>query len=184
VNFWQTPLIRLRAVEPGDAVHYLLWAEDSLRARALEHVWPPASLPKVEEWVADRSRQAFDNADYSFVIENSARQVVGAISTQQCDPRAGTLSYALDIAADHRRKGYAIAAIRLVLRYYFNECRYQKATVSVHSGNEPSIALHRKLGFVREGCHRRMIFTDGAFQDALWFGQTVEEFNLQDPLQA
>ena len=60
--------------------------------------------------------------------------------------------------------------------YYFDELRYQKVTVNVHSHNEASILLHQKLGFIKEGTHRRMGYTKGGYFDVIWFGMTVEEF--------
>jgi RimJ/RimL family protein N-acetyltransferase len=38
------------------------------------------------------------------------------------------------------------------------------------------IRLHERLGFRREGCLRRMIYTDGQYFDDLIFGLTAEEF--------
>jgi RimJ/RimL family protein N-acetyltransferase len=63
------------------------------------------------------------------------------------------------------------------LKYYFEELRYQKVTVPVHGDNDPSIMLHEKLGFRREGTHRRMIYSRGRYIDVLWFGMTNEEFH-------
>jgi hypothetical protein len=39
-----------------------------------------------------------------------------------------------------------------------------------------AIGLHEKLGFQKEGCLRRMIFTQGGYVDNVWYGMTVEEF--------
>jgi len=66
-----------------------------------------------------------------------------------------------------------------VLRYYFEELRYQKVTVSVYSFNEESIALHKRLGFKQEGCLRRMIYTRGQYFDRLLFGLTADEFAVR-----
>jgi len=181
LNFWQTPLVRLRAFTTEDAEVSFLWSLDSQRARDLEHVWPPASREQVEQWVARKARQAFQNGDFDMVIENATGTAVGAISSHRCDLRAGTFSYAIDIAHEHRRRGYACDAIRLLLRFYFNECRYQKVAVSVHADNVASMALHEKLGFVLEGRLRRMVYTGGRFQDEVWFGQTAEEFAARYP---
>jgi len=110
------------------------------------------------------------------VIENTQGVLVGSISTHDCNARAGTFSYGINIVAEHQKQGYAHAAIKLVLRYYFDELRYQKATVSVHSYNLASIALHEKLGFQREGTLRRMVFNRGKHFDVHWFGVTLEEW--------
>ena len=168
--------MRLRPFCGDDIEVAWLWSMDSGRARDLEHVWPPASREQVAQWVAGKTRQSFENGDVDLVIETAAGVQVGAISTHRCDLRTGTFSYAIDIAHGHRRRGYATEAIRLLLGFYFNECRYQKVTVSLHAENLASVALHERLGFVLEGRLRRMVYTGGRFQDELWFGQTAEEF--------
>jgi RimJ/RimL family protein N-acetyltransferase len=101
---------------------------------------------------------------------------VGSIDTHHCNPRTGTFSYGIDIIPGQQRNGYAREAILLVLKYYFEELRYQKATVPVHGDNEASMRLHEKMGFQKEGVHRRMIFTRGQYYDELWYGMTAEEF--------
>jgi RimJ/RimL family protein N-acetyltransferase len=83
---------------------------------------------------------------------------------------------AIDIAPEHRRKGYASEVILLVLKYYFEELRYQKVTVSIHSYNEASLKLHKHLGFIEEGRLRRMVYTRGQYFDTIWVGMRVEEF--------
>lgn len=108
--------------------------------------------------------------------ENQQGEAVGYIGTQACIPRTGTFSYGIQIASEHQRQGYASAAIRVVLTYFFEELRYQKATIWVHSYNEGSIRLHERLGFTKEGVHRRMAYTGGRHYDVIWFGMTVEEF--------
>ncbi len=62
------------------------------------------------------------------------------------------------------------------LRYFFDELRYQKATVTVYSFNVASIRLHEKLGFQREGQIRRTVYTRGQYFDELFYGMTCEEF--------
>ena len=80
------------------------------------------------------------------------------------------------LGEQYRRQGYASEAITLLLRYFFQELRYQKVTAHVYSFNEPSIKLHEKLGFQQEGRLRRMVYTNGQFFDEVLFGMTAEEF--------
>jgi RimJ/RimL family protein N-acetyltransferase len=178
-DFWHSGTIRLRAIEPSDADHFRRWNEDSERARHLDFLWPPTSHAAVETWTAEMSQKRLEDGAFHWVIENEAGEAVGSIATHHCDARNGTYQYAVAIAADRRRKGYASAAIRLVLRYYFQELRYQKVTVSVHADNAASIAFHERLGFQLEGRHRRMHFSGGLHVDVLWFGMTAEEFTGQ-----
>ncbi len=179
VNFWQTGQIRLRAIEPADAEHFIRWNLDSERARNLDFVWPPQSSASVQVWVEEKSRQKMENGAFHWLILDKNDAPVGSISTHDCDPRNGTFSYGIDIAPEARGKGYARAAIRLVLKYYFGELRYQKVTVPIHADNPASVKLHEKLGFQREGTLRRMFFTQGKFVDVYWYGMTSEEFGLE-----
>lgn len=177
MNFWQGEKIRLRAIEPSDVEHFTRWNLDSERARHLDFVWPPQSNTSLQAWAEEQSRRKMENDRFHWIIENTDSVPVGSISTHNCNPRDGTFSYGIDIASEHQRKGYAAEAIRLVLKYYFEELRYQKVTVPVHSDNEPSIQLHQTLGFQHEGTQRRMMYTQGRFVDVHWFGLTVEEFH-------
>ncbi len=176
MNYWQTPLLCLRAVEPDDANHFHRWNQDSERASHLDFVWPPTSFEATKRWTAETSIKPFEGRDYHWVIVNQDKTPVGAISTHNCQTRNGVFHLAFDIEAAHRRQGYASAAVKCVLRYYFNELRYQKVTCVVYDFNAASLALHKHLGFVQEGRLRRMVYRNGHFHDKIIFGMTFEEF--------
>ena len=176
MNFWQGKKVRLRAIEPADAESFIRWNLDSERAHHLDFVWPPTSEASVRAWAEVESKRKLEHDTFRWIIENQDGEPVGGIDTHHCSPRDGTFSYGIDVAPEHQRQGYASEAIRIVLRYYFRELRYQKVTVPVHSDNPASIRLHESLGFQREGTLRRMFFTQGHFVDEIWFGMTMEEF--------
>lgn len=175
-NYWEGTKIRLRAVEARDAAaHYRFNQSDEYGL--LDQIYPPGSLAGVEQWAVKKSLEGFENDAYSFQMEAiGSGDLVGGIATHHCDPRTGVLSYGLHVLEEHRGHGYASEAICLVLRYYFQERRYQKANVGVFAINEPSRRLHEALGFQLEGTIRRSVFTRGEFCDMLEFGMTVEEF--------
>ncbi len=178
-NYWQGSLVRLRAVEPADGEAHFLWNHDTDTNRGLDRVRFPQSCEAARRW-AERAATREPSGDaFHFEIENLSGELVGAIATHNCDPRNGTFAYGLSVWREYRRRGYASQAVALVLRYYFQELRYQKVTVHVYAFNEPSIHLHERLGFEREGRLRRMEYTDGQFHDVLIFGLTAEEFVRQ-----
>ncbi len=180
-NYWQTEKIRLRAVEPEDAPAFYEWNLDSEQARALDFVWPPSSMASVRAWTLEQSTRKLEDDRFVWVIETRQGVAVGAIDTHHCERRTGTFRYGIVIGRPHRKRGYASAAIQLVLRYYFEELRYQKVTVDVHSYNTSSIDLHEQLGFTLEGTLRRMGYTRGAYFDIHWYGMTAEEFLARAP---
>ena len=175
-NMWQGKKVRLRAIEPADADRLFEWNQDTDMTRSLYRVPFPQSKEANLRWVQETSARGPQNDNYFWVIENLAGEMVGTLSTHSCEPRNGSFKYGLAILDEHKRAGYASEAIRLMLRYYFGELRYQKVVAEVYGFNEDSISFHESMGFVLEGRLRQMIYTGGAYHDMLMFGMTSEEF--------
>jgi len=176
MNFWQGRLVRLRGVEPSDAETLARWNLDSEMARELDFIWPPVSLAQIKKDLEERSLKRLEDDAFFWVIEDAAGSAIGQISTHNCERRVGIFQYGLSVAREHRRRGYATEAAQIILKYYFEELRYQKCLVSIHSNNTASVALHEKLGFVCEGTLRRMVYTGGRFFDAYHYGLLKEEW--------
>ena len=176
MNTWEGKLVRLRALEPEDwEIHYE-WNKDSEMSKSLDYVWFPQSRAAVKKWAEETASQKVSNDQPDFVIETLDGEYAGFMGIHGVDKRVGTFKYGIAILPQHQRKGYASEAIKLVLRHYFNELRYQKVTAHVFSFNTASIQLHERLGFQLEGTLRRMVYTDGQHHDELIFGMTDDEF--------
>jgi RimJ/RimL family protein N-acetyltransferase len=176
-SIWRGERIRLRAIEPDDWETYHAWNFDDELTRNLWYPPLPQSREAGRRWAEAAAVAQHDGDDFRFAIESLATgRVVGDLTTQRCDRRVGTFTYGIGIKDGERRRGYAAEAIRLVLRYYFEELRYQKAWVGVHDFNDASRLLHERLGFRQEGRQRRMVYTRGRYFDLLLFGLTAEEF--------
>lgn len=176
-NLFQGRLVRLRAVEASDwEVHYQ-WNFDSDDARRSYEIPFPSSRESVRAWAERETRKIGENDEFRFQIETLEGVFVGTLNTHTVERRNGTFRYGVSILPEHRQKGYASEAVRLVMRYYFHERRYQKVNAEVYGFNEPSIRLHERMGFVLEGRLRRVIYSGGEFYDALVFGMTREEFD-------
>jgi RimJ/RimL family protein N-acetyltransferase len=176
-NYWQGKLVRLRGLEPADAEHLIRWNRDSEMGERMDFVWPPVSDASERARVAqDALRHALKDDAFDWVIADLDGEPVGTIDTHNCKPHWGTFGYAVYVAPEHRCRGYAREAIQIVLRYYFHELRYQKVNIKVYANNSPSLTLHEKLGFVREGTLRRSLFQHGEYVDVALYGMTREEF--------
>jgi RimJ/RimL family protein N-acetyltransferase len=175
--FWQTNRIRLRQSEPEDWETIYLWNMDTQVMRDVNEVLFPESKARVKELIEKMAKKKPENDQHFMVIElRESGQFIGVINSHHCEPRVGEFMYGISIRREHQRKGYASEAIILLLRYFFDELRYQKCTVDVHGWNEASVKLHEKLGFVREGQVRRSLFTEGKHYDRYIYGMTIEEF--------
>jgi RimJ/RimL family protein N-acetyltransferase len=179
MNFWQNTHVKLRAVEPSDAEFFFEWNQDGEMTSQIDWLWPPISLESARRWAEEEARRRPSDDALFLVIENREGERVGMISTHQCERRTGTFRYGIAVRRERQRRGYASAAILLVLRYFFEELRYQKVTVTIHANNPASIRLHERLGFQLEGRLRRMVFSGGQLWDELYMGMTVEEFRAR-----
>lgn len=176
-NIWQGEKVRLRAMEPADWTVFHSNDEDTEAARLCYEIPFPRSKVGSAKWAEGVATTPPQDDRYVLVIVNNDGDVVGNLNTFECNRRYGTFKYGIAIMRSHWRKGYASEAIRLLLRYFFGELRYQKATVHVYDFNQASIQLHKKLGFQVEGRLRRMIFTGGQHHDDIVLGLTSDEFD-------
>lgn len=175
-NYWEGERIRLRAVEPEDQAFFHSFDEDSEASLLISRIPFPRSKAADRRSLEKVMLEESENDEHFFAIELKEHGAIGVISTHACNKRMGTFRYGIGIGREHWGKGYAKEAIRILLRYYFEELRYQKVTVNIYAFNERSIKLHESLGFQHEGRLRRMIYTGGQFHDELYMGMTREEF--------
>lgn len=181
-RYWTGELIRLRSIDQKDidaraAADPASGEFDSDLDRLEDVIHFPRSPAQAAASWQHMAQQDGQNDAFFWVIETTAGETVGHINTFACAPRHGAFQYALGIVRPYWGRGYGQEAVRLVLRYYFHELRYQKANVHVYAFNERSLRFHERLGFTVEGRLRRMIFTGGRHYDEIWLGMTREEFD-------
>jgi RimJ/RimL family protein N-acetyltransferase len=181
--FWQDDRVRLRAVRPGDADHHLYNRYDTSARLLLDAMveLPPTEAEAqrfVEEWVD------FNNASsrLMFSIETLDGEYVGGLNLNSIDERNGTFSIGIQIDRDHRGRGYGTAAMRILLRYAFLQRRLHKFNDGVMEGNDASARMMEKLGCVREGVRREVVFANGRYHDEILYGMTESEFLAANPL--
>jgi RimJ/RimL family protein N-acetyltransferase len=175
-SFWQGERVRLRGIEPEDAEIFHQWNYDAEMGRSTDFLWPTTSLTGTRGWAQKMATQEFKDDLITSAIEDLQGNLVGSINSHSTNRRTGTFGYGVAIGTEYRGRGYASEAVTLLLRYFFEELRYQKVTTTVYAFNAASIRLHEKLGFQLEGRLRRMVYTKGQYFDELFFGMTSEEF--------
>jgi len=171
VSYWTGQNLTLRAIQPEDIIIFEFLDDEILRN--MDSIHFPRSANKMSEWVEEQSEE---DDEFRFVAVDRDNNIVGLIETFDCDLKNGIFDYYLAVFEPYRGKGYAKEMILMVLRFFFSERAYQKVNTTVYSFNEPSIRLHEKLGFMKEGQLRKIIFTKGAYYDGICYGMTREEF--------
>src|SRR3712207_6774945 len=123
--YFEGKLVRLRAVELLDSETFAMWERDSEGARHGYFIPFPRSSEGSRRWAEQLATQGPTNDVFRWVVENHDGEMVGTIGSHSTEPRIGAFSYGLAVAREHQRKGYASDAVILVLRYFFEELRYQ-----------------------------------------------------------
>ena len=179
-QFWNGNNIRLRAVKESDLENYFLKTndEDSESIRNSDRMIFPVGDAARAERVGQLARQNPYDEAYTLIIENNEGIPVGNINTHSCNKTNGVFKYGIGILGQYRGRGYASEAIKILLRYYFEELDYKKVEVNIYEFNEASLVLHEKLGFVKEGILRSNHFAKGRRWDTYCFGMLREEFTF------
>jgi len=181
-NIWQGEKVKLRPVEVGDIDSYFTLDEnsDTDLQRMGGIIGFPITKGKIKEKLEKVINKEPENDEYMWIIEDNEGNIVGDINTYTCNRRNGTFKYGIGLRKQYWGMGYAAEAVKIILRYYFRELRYQKVTPYIYSFNRNSAKLHEKLGFKEEGRLRRMLYTNGEYHDEIYFGMTKEEFDQID----
>lgn len=77
---------------------------------------------------------------------------------------------------DDRRQGYGTEALRLLLRYAFDELNLHRLTITVFEYNTAALSFFEKAGFVVEVRRRQALQRDGKRWDWLHLGLLREEW--------
>lgn len=173
--YWQNDKVRLRAMYLEDDNYAERLDSEAWAMASQEMTLPPVKKEKREtdaETVQDGNRLFFS-------IENLEGDYIGHIQLVDINERHGTFELGISIWRNYRNKGYAKAAVKILLEYAFNEKRLNKCDVDCIDCNNASILLWKSLGFHQEGVVREEFFFNGAFHDRLLFGLTAYEYNLK-----
>lgn len=179
---WVGDLVRLRGVEPEDWEAFHRFDDNTDDMRRADRIHPPRSAAAQREWAQQTAVRKPEDDKLLLAVESLADGVVaGMVTTSEIDRRAGRFMYGVAIGTEHKGRGYATEAVRLLLNFMFGERRFHKCEASVWAFNDASIALHRKLGFTEEGRLRDHEFFAGRHHDVVLFGMTAAEFAARHP---
>jgi RimJ/RimL family protein N-acetyltransferase len=177
-DMWQGLKIRLRAPVPDDMHAYFTLPDsrNSASQRSGDRAHFPVGTEQLRKRMDEFSRMNPMGDEYFLIIETLDGQVAGSVNSHSAERFEGTFSYGIAVLPEHQGKGYASEAIRLLLRYYFNELGFYKCNAQAYSFNPESMRLHERFGFTLEGCLRSNHFAGGERWDVMCYGITREEF--------
>lgn len=163
----------------------------------------PEDLPFIMEYVNDydtyssftdsapRPKTEAHQLDW---LESCSREdlITFAISDIETDEFLGTCQLRGIQRASHRSlfsiilkpsaqgKGYGSDALRVLLRFAFDELNLHKVTLMVYKSNIGGQKLYEKVGFTYEGTLRQEVYRRGIYEDQLVYSILEREFGGHD----
>jgi RimJ/RimL family protein N-acetyltransferase len=159
--YFRDGLVSLVAMEESDVPRVAGWINDE-RIGWFNGARFPVSLAEQAAWF--RNVQG-DRSKNKLLIASPEGERVGMVSLFRIDPRNQNAEIGVYVAPEHQGRGYARAALRLMLNFAFRELNLHRVYCTILAYNAASLALFERLGFREEGRRREHVFAGGAFVD-------------------
>lgn len=159
-------IIKLRALEPTDLDLLYLW-ENNTEIWSVSQTLVPFSQFVLKQYLETQHKDIFTSKQLRLVVENMNRVPVGLIDLFDFDPINERAGLGILIDESHRGKGYAKAAVELMLEYAFGHLHLHQVYVNVGSENQASIKIFESFGFNKVGVKKDWIKTKSGYDDEL-----------------
>ena len=158
--------IKLRAMEPEDLdILYLIENDKGLWNVGATNV--PYSRYTLHEYMANAKNDIYADRQVRLMVENEAGEVVGIVDVVNFDPQHQRAELGIVIMNDHRRKGYATAAVEEILRYALRILHLHQLYVIVDKENTIALQLFRKTEFQESASLAQWLYDGRDYRDAL-----------------
>ena len=173
-NLLRGQRLYLSTLSRDDAATIADWEQDTEFLRLLDSSpAQPRTIDQISQWLES------DNNDFLFGIRLLASdELIGWLELDGIQWNHQTAG--VGIAIGHRsywNQGYGAEAMRLILRFGFDELNLHRIQLTVFSYNHRAIRLYEKLGFTHEGIYREFLHRDGQRHDMLLYGLLRHEWD-------
>ena len=180
-NIYTGQLVRLAANNPAtDPDTMAVWHRDTeffrLGYGRIAEPWSAARLKKRLEGALDEPN------GFVFALRTLADdKLIGQIGAWTEAPHNDAYVWILIGERDYWGKGYGTDAMRVFMRYAFEELNLHRLTLRVFGFNKRAIRSYEKCGFHHEGAMRGAQNKMGVRWDEIWMGITRQDWQATNP---
>lgn len=168
--------VRLREYRKEDTRTAQRYLNDSEIMKFLRPNIPfPYTFEDEQKWMDNNSA----NKDtYNFAIETlNDNRYIGGCGVEKVDWKNSVVTVGIFIGdKDYWGKGYGTDAMKILIRFIFEQMNINKINLHVYSFNERAIKSYKKCGYVKEGVLRQELYRDGKYHDIVVMGLLKEEY--------
>ncbi len=172
-------LVRLAVFDPEkDAETWMKWNRDSEYSRLLgaepAYQWTPK---QIKEWM-EKEKDL-----YLFIIRTLADdRAIGMIDLSGLNWAARHAWVGIGVGErEFWGQGYGTDAMKVMLRYAFQELNLNRVNLNVFEYNERAVKSYLKSGFVEEGRSRQAMLREGRRWDIIFMGILKSEWDAANP---
>jgi diamine N-acetyltransferase len=163
--FLHDDILSLRALEPEDIDLLFLW-ENNEENWTISHTLTPFSKHTLAQYIRDSHQDIYESRQLRLMMDLKSGKTIGAIDLFDFEPlhmRAG-LGILVHNPSD-RSRGYATAALNLMIHYCFEKLRLHQLYANILSDNTISLKLFLNAGFEVTGIKKEWIREGSSWQD-------------------
>lgn len=158
--------VLVRKFERNDIPNKVKWINDPKNNKYL-HYDIPLEIEKTEKWF-DNNINNSNRYDAIIEVDGIPCGTIGLINVDRKNHKA---EYYIAMGETSlKRKGVSAQASELILKYAFFNLEINRVYLYTETENIPAQRLFEKLGFVKEGCIRQDLFSNGRFVDRFIYG--------------
>lgn len=164
-------MLRFEKFTKADIPQYYAWRNDPEVAIYDQSAFlRPMSFEEVEIW-SERMVEGLSFMIYDGVI------AIGICAFMNVDERNRHAELSIVIGnKDYWSKGYGTAIMEQQLEWGFNGLNLNRLYLHVFDFNKRAIGLYEKVGFIKEGHKREMLFRNGKYCDVLYYGMLRKDY--------
>jgi [ribosomal protein S5]-alanine N-acetyltransferase len=132
----------------------------------------PTNTEEIRQYIIFLQNQWLMNQDFTFTIEllpsgdsNNGLVPIGQISLYDINFIHKRAEIGIWLGSPYWKNGYASEALKLLIRYAFEDLQINRLQAHIFLENIPSQNLFERIGFQREGINRDYVIKETSFQD-------------------
>lgn len=161
-------LVKLRSYKEADIERAIEFINDEEVKKLLDSNIPfPMTKWQEEEWI--KSRKVGADFTYDFAIEDlETGKYIGGCSINECDVKNRNCTIGIMIGdKEYWGRGYGSDALKVLVKFIFEEVNMNKIKLGVFSFNSRAIACYKKVGFKEEGILKNELYRSGKYYDII-----------------
>lgn len=158
----------LRAYRDEDILKAISFINDRELKKFLTKQIPfPTTIWEEEEWI--QSQRGDESGEYNFAIEDiKTKKYIGGCGIHKVNWVARVAEVGIMIGdKNYWGKGYGTDAMKVLMKFVFEEMNMNKIRLSTFSFNERAIKCYKKCGYEVEGVLKNEVFKEGKYYDEI-----------------